>query len=296
MNQTKGILLVFITAAISGVAIFVNQFGVKVSSPYIFTGLKNCIVVLFLLAIILAIGEWKQFKVLRKKQWLTLINIGLIGGSIPFLLFFKGLSMTTGQEGALIHKTMFLPVILMAWLILKEKIDKSLLIGISLLFLGNILLLKLNFNNLVFDKGDFLIFAAVLFWSLEQIISKKAVAKISPRIVALGRLGFGLGFIFIFWIFTDQLSLLANLNFQQMTWTWITGIILLGYVLTWYSGLKYVRVSTAVCILTLGAPITTLLTFSQGAVISLWQVAGILILIMGVSLILIPKKLIHVWN
>lgn len=278
MNKQKGILLVLSTALISGISIFINNFGVQVINPYIFTGLKNLITVLFLLAIILSIGEFKQFKKLSRKQWLQLVLIGFVGGSIPFLLFFKGLSITTGPEGALMHKLMFLPVILMAFIFLKEKINKRLLIGAGFLILGTIFLLKFNFNNIIFDKGDALILIAVLFWALEQIISKKAVSKISPRIIALGRLGFGFGFILIFWLATGQANLLFDLTLHQLSWTLITAIILLGYVLTWYAGLKYVKLSSAICILALGAPITALLSMQFNV--------GILLIFLGVILCL----------
>lgn len=278
MNKQKGILLVLGTALISGVSIFINRFGVEVINPYIFTGLKNFITVLWLLVIILSIGEFKQFKALTKKQWLQLVLIGLIGGSIPFLLFFKGLSITTGPEAGLIHKLIFLPVILMAFIFLKEKINKSLLIGAGFLILGTILLLKFNFSNIIFDKGDLLILIATLFWAVEQIISKKAVAEISPRIVALGRLGFGFGFIVFFWIASGQIGLLANLSLYQFNWALITAIILLGYVLTWYTGLKYIKVSSAICILTLGASITALLSMQFNI--------GILLIFLGVILCL----------
>lgn len=278
MNKQKGILLVLSTALISGVSIFINSFGVQVINPHIFTGLKNLITALFILAIILSIGEFKKFKALTKKQWLQLVSIGFVGGSIPFLLFFKGLSITTGPEGALMHKLMFLPVILMAFIFLKEKINKSLLIGAGLLLLGNIFLLRFNFSNIFWDKGDLLILIAVLFWSVEQIISKKAVAEISPRIIALGRLGFGFGFILLFWLATDQIGLLTNLSLHQFNWTLITAIILLGYVLTWYAGLKYIKLSNAICILALGAPITALLAMQFNI--------GILLIFFGVILCL----------
>jgi len=276
--MNKGILLILSAALISGLSIFINKFGVEVVNPYVFTGLKNLITVLFLLVIILSINELNYFKKLTKKQWLQLVSIGFVGGGIPFLLFFKGLSMTTGAEGALIHKLMFLPVILMAFIFLKEKVNKRLLIGAGFLILGTILLVKFNFNNIVFDKGDLLILIATLFWAVEQIISKKAVAEISPRIIAFGRLGFGFGFILLFWVFTGQLNLLTHLTWHQFNWALITAILLLGYVLTWYTGLKYIKLSSAICILTLGAPITTLLLMQFNI--------GILLIILGIILCL----------
>jgi len=281
MNINKGYLLVLGTAVISGFSIFVNQFGVKVVNSNIFAGLKNIVVAVILLCLIFWFKEWKLLAKLKIKEWLTLILVGLIGGSIPFLFFFKGLSLTNGATTSFVHKTMFVYVIILAILFLKEKINKNLVVGASLLLLGNMLLLKI-FNGFQFGYGEFLVLIATLFWAVEQIISKKALENISPKIVAWGRMFFGFLFIFIFWAATGQVKLLGGLDIGQLSWVWITAIFLLGYVLTWYSGLKYIKVSTAACILSLGAPITSLLEVAQKGIFD-WQVfSGSLLMFMGV--------------
>jgi len=99
----KGYFLVLSTAIISGFAIFINQFGVKVLDPNIFTWLKNLIVALLLTGLLLVLKDWQLLKKLNKKQWFLLVAIGLIGVSIPFLLFFKGLSLTATFHGAFLH-------------------------------------------------------------------------------------------------------------------------------------------------------------------------------------------------
>lgn len=281
MNINKGYLLVLGTAVISGFSIFVNQFGVKVVNSNIFAGLKNIVVAVILLCLLFWFKEWKLLAKLKIKEWLTLILVGLIGGSIPFLLFFKGLSLTSGATTSFVHKTMFVYVIILAILFLKEKINKNLVVGALLLLLGNMLLLKI-FNGFQFGYGEFLVLIATLFWAVEQIISKKALEDISPKIVAWGRMFFGFLFIFIFWAATGQVKLLGGLDIGQLSWVWITAIFLLGYVLTWYSGLKYIKVSTAACILSLGAPITSLLEMAQKGIFD-WQVfSGSLLMFMGV--------------
>ncbi|MFA5413101.1 MAG: DMT family transporter [Patescibacteria group bacterium] len=281
MNKNKGYLLVLGTAIISGVSIFVNQFGVKVVNSDIFTGLKNIVVAVILLCLIFWFKEWKLLAKLKVKEWLTLVLIGLVGGSIPFLLFFKGLTLTGGATTSFVHKTMFVYVIILAILFLKEKINKNLVIGASLLLLGNMLILKI-FGGFQFGYGELLVLLATLFWAAEQIISKKALENISPKIVAWGRMFFGFLFIFIFWAATGQLKLLSGVGAAELSWVWITAVFLLGYVLTWYSGLKYIKVSTAVCILSLGAPVTSLLEMAQKGIFD-WQIfSGSLLMFVGV--------------
>src|SRR4030043_835849 len=125
---SKGLLLVFSTAIISGFSIFINKFGVGEFNPYLFAFLKNLLVAFLLVGLLLGLKEFKNLKRLAKKDWLILKIIGLVGGSVPFLLFFKGLSLTTASKGSFIHKTMFLYVAILAILFLKEKISKGLII------------------------------------------------------------------------------------------------------------------------------------------------------------------------
>jgi drug/metabolite transporter (DMT)-like permease len=281
MNKNKGYLLVLGTAIISGVSIFINQFGVKVVNSNIFAGLKNVVVAVILLCLIFWFKEWKLLAKLKIKEWLTLVLIGLVGGSIPFLLFFKGLALTGGTMTSFVHKTMFVYVIILAILFLKEKVNKNLVIGASLLLLGNMLILKI-FGGFQFGYGELLVFFATLFWAVEQIISKKALENISPKVVAWGRMFFGFLFIFVFWGATGQIKLLGSLDVGQLSWVWITAVFLLGYVLTWYAGLKYIKVSTAACILSLGAPITSLLEMAQKGIFD-WQIfSGSLLMFVGV--------------
>lgn len=279
----KGLLLVFLTALISGVSIFVNAFGVKGINPFLFTGAKNLIVGIFLLSIILLTTNLKELKELSKKQWGQLGLIGLIGGSIPFLLFFKGLQLATPAQGSFVHKTMVVWVAALSILLLKEKLDKKIVVGALLLLAGNFLLLKLT--NFEFTTGIALIFIATLFWASEIILSKKVLKELNGNVVAFGRMFFGSLFIMMFLGVTGQLSLAATITGSQTIWIFVTSAFLLGYVMTFYNGLKHVNASTAVAVLSLGSVVTTILNFVLlDKIVSLGQVVGVAGIIVGIWL------------
>lgn len=289
MNNKKGLKLAFLTAVISGFSIFINKFGVEGINPYIFTFGKNLIVLLFLFSTILFFKKFDQLKKLQIKQWLKLVVIGFVGGSIPFLLFFKGLSMTSGATASFIHKTMFVYVIFFAAIFLKEKINKKVLLGTVFLLLGNFLLLKLN--NLAFSTGDLLIFGATLFWAVENTISKHALKTIQPTLVAFGRMFFGSLFILAFLIASGSINAIVTLTLSHVLWAVITSSFLFAYVITWYSGLKHVKVSIATSVLLLGSPITTLLSFTfLDTAVSLSQLAGIFLIPVGIFIILLSYQ------
>ncbi len=287
--MNKGYFLVLSTAIISGFSIFINKFGVSVVNPYVFTWLKNLTVAFLLTGVILALKDWKVLKNLTKKQWLLLIIIGLVGGSIPFLLFFKGLSLVDAAQTSFVHKTMFVYAALLAFIFLKEKINKKFLLGGLFLVLGNLFLLK----NLSFsiNQGTLLIFLATLFWAMENIISKYALKELEARVVAWARMFFGALFIFFFLLATSQLSFLTELNLKQISWTLITSLFLFGYVMTWYSGLKYIPVSHAMVILLLGSPITTLLSLISGGKIDSQEILAGGLIILGVIFVIGIKEI-----
>lgn len=288
-NKRMGLMFVFFTALVSGFSIFINKFGVSDINSDIFTFSKNVIVAIFLFAIILFFNEFKSLINLKAKDWLKLIVIGFVGGSIPFLLFFKGLQLTSGATSSFIHKTMFIYVAVMAMFFLKEKLSKKVLIAAVLLLIGNFLILNLKpFNLFNLDYGSLLIFSATLFWAAENIISKYALRELSSMQVAFGRMFFGSFFILIFLYFSNELKLMSALTLPQLSWILISSAFLFLYVFTWYSGLKYVKVSVATSILLLGSPITTLLSYIfTGAALSLNQALGILFLIVGIILFIL---------
>lgn len=297
MNQNKGLLLILATAFISGISIFVNKFGVSLINPYIFTGLKNIIVALLVVSWLLTMKDWQLIKKLRKKQWLILLGIGLLGGSIPFLLFFKGLSLTNPAQASFLHKTMFIYVAVLAVIFLKEKINKSFLIGGLCLVLGNLFLLKLIPTQL--GVGDGLIFLATLFWAGENILSKRALQDLPSRIIIWGRMFFGSLFIIVFWLITQPIHLIASLSITQIGWLMITSVFLFSYLVTWYTGLKYVKVSVAATILLLGSPITTWLSFFfLHHSLTLIQGIGTIFIILGIVLVIGVKSLskAYVWS
>jgi drug/metabolite transporter (DMT)-like permease len=286
MNK-KGLLLILSTALISGISVFINKYGVAMNNPYIFAFLKNALVAILLTSLILAIKEYASLRALKLKQWGILAVIGIIGGGIPFLFFFKGLSLTSAAQGSFIQKTMFLYVALLAIIFLKEKLSKGFWAGAILLLGANLLILKsFNFS---FGQGDLLIFCATLFWAVENIISKYTLKNLSGNVVAWGRMFFGSILIAGFLLFTGQTSAILTIGLPQVGWIGITSLLLLGYTLTWYNGLKHIPVSVATAILMAGFPITTLLSaLSSGKLItkdvySGIIIAGALVLIIGAN-------------
>lgn len=261
VNLKKGILFSLGTAIISGFSIFLNGTYVTkiIKDPYLLTSVRNIIVAIFLSSLLLGISKWIKLKNLNLKQWGQLFLIGLIGGSIPFLLFFKGLSISSSAavNGAFIHKTLFLWVAVLAIIFLKEKLSFWQAGALGVLLAGTYL--AGGPKNLVFGQGEKLVSLAVFFWAIEFIIAKNVLKNLPSLVVAWGRMFFGSLFLIGFLYFTNRLGSVGKLDNTQWAWLIGTGLLLFGYVTTWYTGLKYAPATVVTSILTLGFPVTVIL-------------------------------------
>ncbi|MBN1940742.1 MAG: DMT family transporter [Candidatus Diapherotrites archaeon] len=283
LDSHKGYFLVLLTAIVSGFSIFLNKFAVADANPFVFTALKNIIVAVFLFSLILLLKDFPAIKSLPRKNWLKLALIGLVGGSIPFLLFFYALQSTAALNAGFIHKSLFVFASLFALVFLKEKLGKKFLAASALLLASNFFLFNLVSQ---FTAADFLILLAVMLWAAENVISKHALRELSGRTVAFGRMFFGSLFLLAFLAATSQLQFAFEMNTEQFQWLLITAVPLFLYVLTFYSGLKHIPVSHATALLMLGQPVTLLLSMLFfNTALSFNHAIGIVLAVSGITLL-----------
>jgi drug/metabolite transporter (DMT)-like permease len=263
----KGIIFAAIATLISGWAVFINKFALaNWGNSDIYTTEKNMVAALLISGLLLGTSQYKKLINLSRSQWLKILLIALVGGSIPFVLFFKGLSLSPSSSAAFWNKTLFIWVAILAYPILRERLSKIQLGALVVLVFGNLSLFWPK--SLAFDPSTILILAATIIWAIEYILVKKYVSDIAPEILAWGRMFFG-SFVLLIYLFASGVHVIdLSLSATQIPWILIVGITLSAYVITWYRSLKYLPVTVAAAILTLASPITTLLNRSfEGGVL-----------------------------
>jgi len=289
MSQAKGTMLVLLTALVSGFSIFLNSFAVQGLNPFAFTFLKNATVAVFLFSIILLLKDFRQLKQLSLRHWKQLATIGLLGGSIPFLLFFYALKLSSPLSAGFLHKSLFIFATVFALFFLKERISKSFIAAAVLLFAGNFLF----FGPTSFGFPEALILIATVLWAAENVLSKHVLKELSGSVVAFGRMFFGSVFILAFLAFSNQLPSLA-FSLPQLQWVLLASALLFLYVFTYYSGLKHLPLHKAAALLLLAQPITAILSFAfLGKVVSFNQAIGLALIVAGV---LFATGFSLVWN
>ncbi|HCC21848.1 hypothetical protein A2480_02225 [Candidatus Uhrbacteria bacterium RIFOXYC2_FULL_47_19] len=252
-------ILALITAAISGTNTFLAKFALNsFSSPVAYTTLKNALVAIALVGILLALKKRHELSQLSKRQILTLLAVGLIGGAIPFVLFFTGLTMTSATSAALIHKTLFIWVAIMAVPLLKERVSVLQWLGIIALFGANLLIG--GFKGFEFNIGELMILGATLMWSVENVLAKKLLTDLSAITVSGARMIIGSAALIVYLLVTEGLPNLTAVSGAEWGWTLLTSALLLGYVITWYSALKRAPATYVATLLVLATLVTNVLS------------------------------------
>ncbi|MGE5041312.1 MAG: DMT family transporter [Candidatus Levyibacteriota bacterium] len=258
---TKGIYLALCTAFISGVSNFVNKIAVSlVKPPLVFTAEKNLYVGLAIVGLLIFSWKFKEIKKLSGRDVLYLTLIGIIGGSIPFYLFFTGLSMIPAVNGAIIHKTLFIWVAILTIPLLKEKVSKLQILGVALLFFANFFIG--GFIKFQFSAGELLVLSATLLWAVENILAKKILPHVDADIVVAARMGLGSIILMAAAFILAPAATMKGFNLSEVQWTWmaITVALLLGYTMTWYRALKLAPATTVASVLVSATLITNILS------------------------------------
>ncbi|MBI3887978.1 DMT family transporter [Candidatus Microgenomates bacterium] len=268
----KGIRFALIAAVISGFSIFINKLAVTGINPLTFTATKNFGVGLLIVSVLIFTRKISLIKSLSVNQIAKLIVIGVIGGSLPFYLFFTGLSQTSAVNAAIIQKTLVIWVAILAPVFLKEKISLFSVGAVALLFYANTMVG--GFKKFSFSQGEIMIFVATVLWAIETVVAKKALREIDVDLVTASRMGFGSI------ILLTAAGGLHPLSLNQFYWVAITAVILFCYVSFWYRALKYSPAVSVTAVLVLSTLITNLLSakidVSQMLIMSL--AAGLLLL------------------
>ncbi|OIP79913.1 MAG: hypothetical protein COT39_03785 [Parcubacteria group bacterium CG08_land_8_20_14_0_20_48_21] len=254
----KGINLALLTAFISGFANFINKYGLELwDNSSVYTTAKNIVAAVLLTVTVLAVRNFPEIRRLTRKQRAQLVAIGFIGGSIPFLLFFRALTIIPALEASFIHKTLFIWVALLAYPFLKERLSLMQLAALGLLLLS--VYLGGAPQTFTFGAGSLLALGATLLWAVENVFAKRILQDVSAAVVGWARMFFGSLFLLAYLAVTGNITQLIPATLPQAGITLGVGVILFGYVISWYAALKHAPATVVSSVLVLATPITALL-------------------------------------
>lgn len=265
-TRRAGILLAAGTALISGVAVFVNGYGVRawseISDPTTYTTLKNVVAAAVLVVVASLVTRRRSSESVKLPsggaQWAGLLAVAIVGGSVPFVLFFEGLARASSTQAAFIHKTLVIWVAVLALGILKERIGFPHLAAVALLVWGQAMLIG-GVGDLAFGPGEWMMLAATLLWSVEIIIAKRLLAVVSSPTLSVARMAGGALLLIAYGFARGAFGDLAGVTPVHLAWILGTGIVLAAFVGSWYAALARAPAVDVTAVLVAGALITALL-------------------------------------
>jgi drug/metabolite transporter (DMT)-like permease len=262
-TRPTGVALAFVTAVISGISIWVNGRAVgHFGDATVYTTAKNLVAGVLLVVIFLAGrggGGVAEARGLGRREWLSLFGVGLIGGSVPFVLFFEGLARAEATQASFIQKTLVIWVALLAVPLLHERFGWPHALAILLLIAGQAWLVG-DAGTVTFGKGEAMILAATLLWAVEIVFVKHLLRGLSPSLLAAARMGFGVALLLTWVAVSGRWSGLTGLGAEQWRWVLLTGLLLTAYVATWYAALARAQAIDVTAVLVFGAFVTAALS------------------------------------
>jgi drug/metabolite transporter (DMT)-like permease len=257
-STSWGVALALATALISGLSVYLNGRIVGLfDDPTLLAAVRNGAVGL-VLALALAARGRVDVRALTRRQRLALLVIGVVGGGLPFALFFNGLALSTSPAAALIHKTLFIWVAVLAVVALRERLGLAQLGALGLLFVGTLALAPSG--SLGAGPGEAMILAATLCWAVEVVVVRRLLlGGVPSTLAAAARMLIGSAALFAVVAVTGGLAGLAAFGLQQWLAIAVTGTLLTGYVATWYAALERAPATLVTSVLVVGAVVTAAL-------------------------------------
>ena len=143
-----------------------------------------------------------------KKDYLRMLICAILGMGINMLVFFKGLSLSTPINSAVLITTTPIIVLIMSAILIKEKITRRKVLGIFIGLIGAMGLIvfgteiRLDAPNI--PLGNFLILMNSVFYGTYLILAKILISKYHP-------------FTFMKWLFSLGILICLPFGFQEMS-------------------------------------------------------------------------------
>ena len=240
--------------------------------------------VLSMICILIYQNKFSLFKKYSSFDYLNMAWLGFLGTYLYYILLYGAFALTSASEGFILAYTWPILVLVLAFILLKERVTIKKIISILISFMGIwVIVSKGNLSSLNFSSlnGDLLALAGAFVFALFSVLGKKS--KYDQVISVF------IYFLTALFLLVPTIFLFSSLKLPSLEiWPWIVlnGLLVNGisYVF-WFKALEYGDTSVLTNTLYL-TPFTSLLfiTLFLGEPILISSVIGLLIVVTGIFL------------
>ncbi|MGB5435912.1 MAG: DMT family transporter [Maribacter sp.] len=152
------------------------------------------------------VSIWGPKEKIEKKDYLRMLVCALFGMGVNMLVFFKGLSLSTPINSAVLITTTPIIVLILSSILIKEKIVRRKVFGIFIGLLGALGLIlfstEIRHDAPNIPLGNFLILMNSFFYGTYLILAKILISKYHP-------------FTFMKWLFSLGILICLPFGYQE---------------------------------------------------------------------------------
>lgn len=290
MNNKAWVFLILSNLFWAGNLIF-GKYTASEFPPIWTAFLRWIIALIFLIPLAQFIEKPSWFRV-WKKNWIIIVLLSAIGVVIYNFLVYSSLQYTSAINGSLINSLTPAFIMIFSLVFLKEKISPIQVLGLIISFIG--VLTVLTKGNLFqvfhtqYNKGDAIMLLSVIFWAVYSLLGKKAKEiPVITLVTMTAIIGILMMIPFIFF---------QPIHSEKVTSLGIIGIIYLGVFpsvgsfIFWNKGIKLLGAGIAGISLNLMPIFTAVIALILGHGLSMSQIAGGVIVIVGMLITTVKKN------
>lgn len=236
--KIKSFLMLSVVVFLWGSSFTLLKLGLEEISPINLAFLRFLLVLPFFIAFTY-FQDQHAFDKSIFRDWKILLTLGLTGVTLYHVFQNFGLRLTTASNSSLIISANPVFIVLLDHFYLKEEMTWKRVFGITLAFLGIILII--GPSRLTFDPmgviGDLLSLGAGLSWAFYSVLGKKILSNYGAQRVTMFSMIFGTLFLFPVLLVSEKPALPTSI------WLWFLLLILsllssgMAY-LFWYKALE----------------------------------------------------------
>lgn len=128
-----------LSAVFAAMTAILAKIGIKGVDSNLATAIRTVIILLFAWGIVMVQGTWRQLGSISQFSLLFLILSGLATG-FSWLFYFRALQLGNASQVAPVDKLSLAITVVLAMIILHEKMNMSQIIGVILMLVGTFLI------------------------------------------------------------------------------------------------------------------------------------------------------------
>lgn len=257
------IVFAFCSALFAGLMSILAKYGIKKTDSTVATAIRTIVVLLFSWLMVLIVGSEREIGSITPHSLIFLILSGLATGA-SWLCYFKALQLGDINKVVPIDKSSTVLTILLAAILLGEKITLYSGIGIALIAVGTFLMIERKDVKNDVPKNKcwiFYAFGSALFASLTAILGKIGISDVESNLGTAIRTGIVLVMSWVMVFVMGKQKEIKGIAKKELCFICLSGLATGGSWLCYYKALHDGLASVVVPIDKLSILVTILFSY-----------------------------------